>query len=498
LIRGPEGYVELADHATHSPLANGDLAPTTGGQRNWSIYHIAALGFGMSIVLSAYVFVAGVTPRALWREELVETLAGIVVLVVLMVLCGHPGTRFGIPFPVLCRASFGTRGAHLPALLRAVLACGWFAIYTRIGAGTLDTLAAAAWPTWATLSGHTWVSLFAFWGLQFLFIARGMQGVVGLASTAAPLLFLAGAFLLAWAIRTAGWSRTLAGVEHLPAGDAGGTALWRTFWPLGAANFGYWAALALYIPDFTRHVRRQREQIAGQVLGLPVALAAFAVLGALVTSATVALYGQPVWDPVQLAVRLRRPAIVGGAAFFILMAQITTNVATNVVAPATGFSNLRPRRISFQGGALLAALFGLGMVRWHFLEGAAGTRFPWLLATSSVMGALAGILICDYWLLRRRRLTLHELYAWQGRYHYSGGVNWRAMAALGVALLPIVPGFLLTASMPGMAVSQPGFLDQLNEYAWFVTFGLAFLLYGFLMRGRVQEEEPAASPLRTV
>jgi NCS1 family nucleobase:cation symporter-1 len=498
LIRGPDGFVELTDHAARSSLANVDLAPTSGGQRTWSYYRIAALWFGMTIVLSAYGFVAGLTDRSMWQQALVQTLAGNAVLAAMMVLCGHPGTRYGIPFPVLCRASFGTRGAHLPALLRAVIACGWFAIHTRIGAAALDTLATAAWPTWATLSGHAWVSLFAFWGLQLLFIARGMAGVVGLASTAAPLLLIGGALLLAWAVRAAGWNSTLAGVERLPSGEAAGMSLWRTFWPLHAGNFGYWAALALYMPDYTRHVRRQRQQIAGQVVGLPVALFAFAIIGALVTSATVVLYGKPVWDPVQLALRFRQPAIVGGAAFFILMAQITANVATNVVAPATGFSNLRPRRISFLGGALLAAMLGLGMVRWGFLDGAAGTRFPWLLATSSLMGAFAGIVICDYWLLRRRRLTLPELYTVEGRYHYSGGVNWRAMAALGVAVLPILPGFLLAASTPGLLLSHPGFLDQLNRYAWFVTFGLAFGLYAFLMRGRVEEEEAAVSPLRTV
>ncbi len=250
---------------------------------------------------------------------------------------------------------------------------------------------------------------------------------------------------------------------------------------------GYWATLSLNIPDFTRYARSQREQMLGQALGLPTTMFAFSLIGALVTSATVVVYGEAVWDPVVLVSRFGQPAIVIFATLVILVAQITTNMAANVVAPATGFSNLSPRRISFLAGSLVTAVLGVVMMPWRVMQTAGDYIFTWLIGYSSLMGALAGILICDYWVLRRRHLELRELYEPRGCYAYQGGVNVRALVAFVVAVAPVVPGFLHAASTPGGAVADPGFFDRLYTYAWFVTFATSFVLYALLMRGRVQQ-----------
>ena len=484
-----QDFVELRADLSHSPLWNSDLATTTIAQRSWTVYNIAALWIGMSVVISTYLLAAGFIQQGMtWWQALVTILLGNVIVLVPMVLNAHAGTKYGVSFPVLCRASFGTRGAHIPGMLRAVVACGWFGIQTWIGGKALDALLVALWPGWSGVGGHVWIGFFLFWGMQVAILVRGMHGIKVLESWGAPLLLAGGALLLWWAVRAAGgWGGLVSGAARLGGQSGAQTDFWRIFWPGLTANVGYWATLSLNIPDFTRYARSQREQMLGQALGLPTTMFAFSAIGALVTSATVVVYGHAVWDPVELVARFGNPLVVVFSALVIMVAQITTNMAANVVAPATGFSNLSPRRISFLAGSLITAVLGILMMPWKMLESAGSYIFTWLIGYSSLMGALAGILICDYWVLRRQRLELGELFEPAGRYAYGGGINARAVAALVVAVLPVVPGFLRAASTPGGMVSDPSFFDTVYRYAWFVTFGIAFALYGLLMRGRVEE-----------
>ncbi len=479
-------FVELREDVSQSPLWNSDLAPTSIAQRTWSVYNIAALWIGMSVVISTYLLAAGLIAQGMaWWQALITILLGNAIVLVPMVLNAHSGTKYGVSFPVLCRASFGTQGAHIPGLLRSIVACGWFGIQTWIGGTALDTLIAVLWPGWSDVGGHAWIAFFLFWGIQVVILLRGMHGIKVLESFGAPLLLLGGVLLLVWALRAAdGWNGIVSGAEQLR-GDAGGRSFWRIFWPGLTANVGYWATLSLNIPDFTRYARSQREQMLGQALGLPTTMFAFSFIGAMVTSATMVVYGEAIWDPVQLVARFGEPLVVFFAMLVIMMAQITTNMAANVVAPATGFSNLNPRRISFLTGSLLTAVLGVVMMPWRVMNTAGDYIFTWLIGYSSLMGALAGILICDYWVLRRRRLDLRALFDPHGPYRYAGGFNPRALVALGVAIAPVVPGFLRAASTPGGAVADPGFFDTLYTYAWFVTFGTSFVVYALLMRGRV-------------
>lgn len=478
-------------------LWNPDLAPTPPEARTWSAYDYAALWIGMSVVITTYMLASGLMQQGMsWWQAMLTILLGNVLVLVPMLLNAHAGTRYGISFPVLCRASFGVLGANVPALLRAVVACGWFGIQTWIGGLALDALLAAAWPAWAEVEGSRWLAFAAFWLIQVAIIIRGAEGIRRLERVAAPLLLAGGALLFAWALRNGGGLGNVLRESTRLQGNT--TDAWRIF-PAGlTAAVGYWATLSLNIPDFTRYARSQRAQMIGQALGLPLTMTAFAFIGVVVTSATLVVLGEAVWDPVELIRRIGSPTVIITGAFLVVVAQISTNLAANVVAPANDFSNLNPRRISYVTGGVLTAVLGILIMPWRLYADAGAYIFTWLVGYSSLMGAIGGILIADYWLLRRRHLAVPELFLMQGRYTYRSGFNPRALAALVLAILSVVPGFLRAATTPGGQVAVPNLLDHLYTYAWFVTFALSFLIYLLLMRSApalVQSTPRSENPL---
>jgi NCS1 family nucleobase:cation symporter-1 len=360
-------------------------------------------------------------------------------------------------------------------MLRALVACGWFGIQTWIGALALNTLLAALVPGWAGLAAGVWISFAVFWAVHVWLILRGMEGIKHLESWAAPVLLGGGLLLLGWAIvRGGGLGRILSESVRLQQGQ---TPFWQLFPAALTANVGYWATLSLNIPDFTRYARSQRSQALGQAIGLPPTMTAFAFIGVAVTSATIVVFGEAIWDPVVLIARIGSPLVVAFGALVVLVAQLTTNMAANVVSPANDFSSLSPRRISYVTGGLITAVIGILMMPWRLYADAAAYIFTWLVGYSSLMGAIGGVLIADYWVLRRQRLSVADLFKLNGAYSYSGGVNYRAMVALVVAVVPVVPGFIRAATTPGGVIANPTLLDTLYTYAWFVTFGLSFFLY---------------------
>ena len=475
-------FVELSEDVSASPLWNPDLAPTPLARRTWSTYHIAALWIGMSVVITTYTLASGLMAQGMtWWQAMVTILLGNTIVLVPMILNAHAGTKYGLSFPVLCRASFGVRGANVPAMLRAIVACGWFGIQTWIGALALDALFTAAWPPWAAEPGKTVIAFGIFWGIQVAIILKGTEGIKVLESWSAPLLLGGGALLLWWGIdRGGGLGRVLGESVKLQQGK---TPFWTLFPAALTANVGYWATLSLNIPDFTRYAKSQRSQALGQALGLPTTMTAFAFIGVAVTSATIVIFGAPVWDPVVLVTKIGGAGVVVFAALVVLAAQLTTNMAANVVSPANDFSNLSPRRISYVTGGLITAALGIVTMPWKLYSDAAAYIFTWLLGYSSLMGAIGGVLITDYWVLRRRHLELADLFKMDGRYTYRNGVNPRALWALGVAVVPVVPGFVRAASTPGGQVANPTVFDTLYTYAWFVTFALSAMLYWAFSRG---------------
>src|SRR3954465_7052467 len=424
-----------------SPLWNPDLAPTEPSRRTWSTYNIAALWIGMSVVITTYTLASGLMQQGMtWWQAMMTILLGNVIVLVPMVLNAHAGTKYGISLPVLCRASFGVRGANIAAILRAIVACGWFGIQTWIGALALDALFTAAWGGWANIPGKTAIAFAIFWGIQVVIILKGTEGIKVLESLSAPLLLGGGALLLWWGIdRGGGLGRVLGESVKLQQGK---TPFWTLFPAALTANVGYWATLSLNIPDFTRYAKSQRSQALGQALGLPTTMTAFAFIGVAVTSATIVIFGAPVWDPVVLVSRIGGTGVIIFSALVVLAAQLTTNMAANVVSPSNDFSNLSPRRISYVTGGLITAVIGVLMMPWKLYSDAAAYIFTWLLGYSSLMGALGGILIADYWVLRRQSLDVDDLFRLRGRYTYANGINPRAIIALLVSVAPVAPGFI--------------------------------------------------------
>jgi NCS1 family nucleobase:cation symporter-1 len=488
-------FVELTEDVSSSPLWNKDLAPTTISNRTWSTYNIAALWIGMSVVITTYTLAGGFIEQGMnWWQAMLTILLGNTIVLIPMILNAHAGTKYGISFPVLCRASFGTRGANVAAIARALVACGWFGIQTWIGGKALDGLLKVMWSGWANVAGHEFIMFAVFWLIQVVIIVRGIEGIKRLESWSAPLLLAGGAILLWWATsRAGGMGRVLDSVTLLQNLDhsAPRPSFWSMFPPALTASVGYWATLSLNIPDFTRYARNQKSQMLGQALGLPTTMTAFAFIGVATTSATVLVFGRAIPDPVELVGQFNSVAIVLFATVVIFAAQLSTNMAANVVSPSNDFSNLNPKRISYVAGGLITAAVGVLMAPWYLYENAGAYIFTWLIGYSALMGAIGGIMICDYWVIRKQRLALKELFLENGRYSYSGGFNWRAIAAFVIGVAPAVPGFIRAATTRGGAVANPGVFDTIYTYAWFVTFALSFVVYFVLMKSG--SENPGAS-----
>lgn len=455
-----------------SPLINPDLAPIPAERRTWNAYHYAALWVGMSVCIPTYRLAAGLVDGGMaWWQAVLTIFLGNVIVLVPMILNAHAGTRYGIPFPVLARAPFGVFGSNVPALLRALVACGWFGIQTWIGGEAIHTLLGVMWPAWLHVPGAPWIAFAAFWLMNIYFILAGTESIKWLEAWSAPFLIVSGLALLWWAVSAAGG---FGPIISQPARFANDAAFWKFFWPALTGMVGYWATLALNIPDFTRFAKSQRDQALGQAIGLPTTMTLFAFIGVAVTSATIVIYGKAIWDPVELVARMGNPVVVAISVLAVAVATLTTNIAANVVSPANDFSNLFPRAIDFRRGGLLTGLIGVLMMPWKLLENYASYIFGWLVGYSAFLGPIAGVLIADYFLIRQQRLAVLDLYKVHGRYTYSGGWNPRALAALGLGVATGLVGLVAPA------------LRILYDYAWFVGFIVALIVYVLLMAARPQ------------
>ncbi|MCI0365726.1 MAG: NCS1 family nucleobase:cation symporter-1 [Phycisphaerales bacterium] len=474
-----------------NPLINPDLAPTTPAQRTWSLWHIAALWIGMSVCITTYTLAASMIDAGMsWWQAVLTVLLGNLIVLVPMILNGHPGTKYGIPFPVLLRASFGTGGANIAAMARAIVACGWFGIQTWIGGwaiyqlcgalGWIDISSDAAQTNELPLLGISLWQLacfFAFWLLNLVVILRGIESIKWLEAWSAPFLIIVGIALLIWAFTKVERPADLFMHESKFKTPQ---EFWRVFIPSLTAMVGYWATLSLNIPDFTRYCRSQRDQALGQLLGLPTTMALFCFIGIIVTSATVIVFGEAIWDPVKLVAKIGNPATVVFAMFALTIATLTTNIAANVVSPANDFSNLWPRGISFKAGGIITCIIGVIIMPWYLYQDPHGYIFTWLIGYGALLGPIAGIMLCDYYFLRRTKLDVNALYDPNGIY---AGVNWRALVTLAIALAPNLPGFYNAATQ---TKTFPQIFDAIYTQAWFIGVLIAIPLYFMLMAGRIQ------------
>ncbi len=468
-------------------LIHPDIAPVAPSERTWSRWDLAALWIGMVVCVPTYMLAGSLIDLGMnWWQAILTVGLGNLIVLVPMVLNGHAGTRYGIPFPVLARASFGVLGANLPALLRGLVACGWFGIQTWIGGAAIYQLLLPLLPQSATgvdlpvlgINPGEALCFLLFWGIQLWILWRGIESIKVLEAWAAPFLIVMGLVLLGWAYRAAdGFGPMLEQPSQFGPGGPREGQFFAAFFPALTSMVGFWATLSLNIPDFTRYARSQRDQVLGQAIGLPAFMTLFAFIGVAVTSSTVVIFGTAIADPVVLLGRLSSES--GGISVLLSLvalslATLSTNLAANVVSPANAFIHLAPTRISFRQGAFLTAGLGILMMPWKLIESTSGYIFTWLIGYSALLGPLGGILIVDYFLLRRTELDLEGLYREHGPYTYWRGYNPVALLALSLGILPNVPGFLQAA---GWVKSVPTFFTGLYTYAWFVGFLVAGLVY---------------------
>jgi len=450
-----------------SSLYNEDLAPIPLERRTWGTYNYASLWVAMSVCIPTYMLASGLIAGGMsWKQAIGTILLGNLIVLVPMILNAHAGTKYGIPFPVYVRASFGVRGANVPAVLRALVACGWFGIQAWIGGQAIYSMLVVLWPSAANHAGVSWACFFAFWLLNMLVIWRGIETIKFLEGIGAPFMLGVGLLLLWWITRKAGG---LGPVLSTPSKFKTNGEFFRFFVPSLTGMVGFWATVALNIPDFTRYAKSQKAQMTGQALGLPTAMTIYSFIGVAVTSASVVIFGRAIWDPVALLGRFHEPVIASIALVALLVATLNTNVAANVVSPSNDFSNLNPRLISFRTGGLITGVVGILMMPWKLLTDFNSYIFGWLVGYSGLLGPIAGIMIADYFVVRSRNLDLAALYRRGGAYEYSRGFNWRAMVALGLGVLVALVGLLLPA------------LRWLYDYAWFVGFLISAVAYCVLM-----------------
>src|SRR5215471_16244170 len=483
-----DGRVELIDTSRieASPLYNKDLAPIPVSRRNWTTYNYAALWISMAHCIPTYTLASGLITMGMnWWQAILTILLGNTIVLAPILLNSHPGTRYGIPFPVFARASYGTYGSNLPALMRAIVACGWFGIQSWIGGEAIQTLLGALFPSWpaalGTLWGRPtteWISFLLFWGINIFIIYRGMDLLRKVENWAAPFVLVMTTVLLVWAVRKAhGFGPLLSqpGKYHSFA------VFFPVFVPSLTGMIGYWATLSLNMPDFTRFGRSQREQMIGQVVALPTTMSVFAAMGVLITSATVLIYGRAIWDPIQLAREFKAPVVVAISMFTAVVATLAVNIAANVVSPANDFANAFPRLIRFKTGGLITGILGILIQPWRLLADPSNYIFRWLVGYSGGLGSIAGVLIADYWIVRQRRLRLEDLYLVSGVYRYGGGWNWKAIVSTLVGCALAWGGLVVPALKP------------LYNYAWFVGFFASGLLYWALMSFRETAEAPTTA-----
>ncbi|HET9409770.1 MAG TPA: NCS1 family nucleobase:cation symporter-1 [Candidatus Sulfotelmatobacter sp.] len=461
-----------------SPLYNPDLAPANAAHRTWGTYNFAALWVSMSVNILTYMLAASLIQGGMnWKQAVTTVFVGNAIVLVPMLLNSHPGARYGIPFPVLARASFGVLGANVAAVLRALVACGWFGIQTWIGGEAINTLVATLFSSWTNVPHSTAICFLAFWCINLAVILKGIEYIRFLQGISAPVLLGVGLLLLAWAYHAAGGFGPMLAA---PSRFASFSDFLKFLIPALNGTVGFWATVSLNIPDFTRFARSQRQQAIGQALALPTTMTFYSLIGILVTSATVVIYGTAIWDPVQLLSRFHSPVAVIISLIAILLATLNVNIGANVVSPANDFSNLWPRKISFRIGGVMTCFMGIALMPWKLLANYKTFILGWLGGYAAFLGPVAGIMICDYFVIRRRVLVVDDLYLRHATYEYSGGFNWLAVGALALGAGTALVGLVL-----------PG-LRPLYDYSWFVGFAVSFGAYYGLMKLQREESEVEA------
>ncbi|TWR86876.1 NCS1 family nucleobase:cation symporter-1 [Pseudomonas saxonica] len=471
-----DGLYELdaGPEVLESPRYNHDMAPTKVHERTWNKWHITALWVGMSICVPTYTLGGVLTAYfglSVGEALLAILLANIVVLIPLT-LNAFPGTKYGIPFPVLLRSSFGIIGSNVPCLIRALVACGWFGIQTLFGGLAIHLFLGSVFEGWKSLGGiGEVIGFMIFWALNLWVVLRGAESIKWLETLSAPLLVLVGIGLLVWALPNVSMTELMAQPPKRPEG----ASVYGYFFAGLTAMVGFWATLSLNIPDFSRYAKSQKDQILGQVLGLPLTMFLFAALGVVLTAASEKLVGVTVSDPVSLIGHIQSPGWVALAMALIIIATLSTNTAANIVSPTNDFQNIAPKLINRTKAVILTGLVGLALMAHELLKklgllvsdvSLETVYSNWLLGYSSLLGPIAGIMVVDYFIVRQQRLDLAGLYV-DGVYP---AWNWNGFIAFGVPV-----------ALTLMSLGSSSF-SWFYDFGWFTGSLLGAAIYYALFR----------------
>jgi len=472
---GEHVELDVGDDIANSPRYNEDIAPTKAAQRTWTKWNVASLWVGMAICVPTYTLGGVLTAyfglsvsEALWTI----LIANMVVLIPLT-LNAFPGTRYGIPCPVVLRASFGIIGSNVPSLVRAIVACGWFGVQTLFGGIAIHLLFSALFDSWAALGGTGEVlGFFIFWVANITVVIRGAESIKRLEALAAPLLLIVALGLMFWAVPKISVTELLATPPTRPEG----APVFGYFMAGLTAMVGFWATLSLNIPDFSRFAESQRAQVVGQIIGLPLTMFLFAGLGVVLTAASVELVGTTISDPINLIGRIDSPLWVTLSMAMIILATISTNTAANIVSPTNVFQNVAPKLINENRGVILTGIIGILLMSWELLKklgwldtdvSVESLYSNWLIGYSSLLGPIAGIMVVDYFLVKKQSYDVLALYQ-----DNAGYPAWNAAGFI---------AFLVPVALTGLALKLPA-LGWFYTYGWFTGSILGGLIYYFVAK----------------
>ena len=560
--------IELHEDVSQSPLYSEDLAPVPPAKRTWNKWNLAAIWVGMAVCIPTYLLASYMIKTGLnWLEALIIIGLANLIITIPMILNGHAGVKYGIPFPVIGRAAFGIKGIHIASVARGIIACGWFGVQTWIGGLAIYAIFNAITGNQGELglSLGKFIGFALFWFINIYFIWKGTESIKWLETYSAPILVLMGLALIWWGYAKAdGFSIVLdqskqlgktaaalhekdnilflnldplkdkkgklkaneyrvsvndlqgdwklisdesvdisefASVEEINTGDKSiqvqfrhvspsftyessmvtaslikeserntNSKLWRYLLWL-TAMVGFWATMSISIADITRYASTQKDQVAGQFIGLPGTMMLYSFVGIFVTCAAVINFNDILiaedapWDPVSLIAKFQNPLVVIIAQIFMLIATLSTNIAANVIAPANAFSNLIPKKINFRTGGLITGIVGIIIAPWWLLNEISG----FLIFVSGLLGPVLGILVTDYFLIRKKQVHLAQLYKENGVYSYNNGFNNAAILALFIGVFLALIGYWVPI------------LSFLYSLSWFTGFVISSLIYYFLM-----------------
>ncbi|MBK8672346.1 MAG: NCS1 family nucleobase:cation symporter-1 [Bacteroidetes bacterium] len=474
---------------TSNALVNDDLIAVPQSKRTWTTGNYAALWVSMSLCIPTYMLASSLIDGGMnWWQAIITIFLGNLVVLIPMVLNGHAGAKYGIPFPVFARASFGVVGANIPAILRAIVACGWFGIQTWIGGFSLYLLLKIWWPSIEKLhpifpasfgleTGPA-ITFLLFWLLNMVVVYLGVDSIKKLLVFKAFFLPFAALALLFWAISA---GHGLGPILAQPSKFENSAAFWHYFFPALTGMVGFWATLSLNIPDFTRYAKSQRAQVVGQAIALPTSMTLFSFIGVVVTSATMIIYGETIWDPLVLAGKFESKFLVTIAMISVMISTLATNIAANIVSPANDFAHIAPSKISFKTGGYITGIIGILIMPWKLIADPSGYIFTWLIAYSGLLGPIGGIMIVDYYFINNKNLVLDDLYKLKGIYTFKKGFNIIAIIALILGVLPIIPGFLIQIKILEKELVW-NWLAEMYNYAWFVGFFISGCTYWILSK----------------